>query len=40
MTTNANSEGPGASGKEAPLQNNFLRDIIAEDVRSKKFGDA
>ncbi len=32
---NANTESP-----EARPQSNFLRDIIVEDVRTKKFGDA
>ncbi len=34
-TVNANTESP-----EARPQSNFLRDIIAEDVRTRKFGDA
>jgi glutaminyl-tRNA synthetase len=34
-TVNANTESP-----ETRPQSNFLRDIIAEDVRTKKFGDA
>ncbi len=34
-TINANTESP-----EARPQSNFLRDIIAEDVRTKKYGDA
>ena len=34
-TTNANTESP-----EARPQSSFLRDIIAEDVRNKKYGDA
>jgi glutaminyl-tRNA synthetase len=33
--TNANPE-----NQEARTPSNFLRDIIAEDVRTKKFGDA
>ncbi|HEY1161386.1 MAG TPA: glutamine--tRNA ligase/YqeY domain fusion protein [Terracidiphilus sp.] len=33
--TNSNSESRGA-----PTPSNFLRDLIAEDVRTKKFGDA
>ena len=34
-TINANTESP-----EARPQSNFLRDIIVEDVRTKKYGDA
>src|SRR5882672_4397486 len=34
-TINANTESP-----EARPQSNFLRDIIIEDVRTKKYGDA
>ena len=34
-TINANTESP-----EARPQSNFLRDVIAEDVRTKKFSDA
>jgi glutaminyl-tRNA synthetase len=34
-TINANTESP-----EARPQSNFLRDVIAEDVRTRKFGDA
>src|SRR5580700_7988075 len=33
--SNANSESP-----ETHTPSNFLRDVIAEDVRTKKFGDA
>jgi glutaminyl-tRNA synthetase len=43
--TNANQESPDAPTQVASVQNahtpsNFLRDIIAEDVHTKKYGDA
>jgi glutaminyl-tRNA synthetase len=38
--TNANPENTEAPSTEARMNNNFLSDIIAEDVRTKKFGDA
>ena len=38
--TNANSESPDVPGIEARASSNFLRDHIAEDVRTKKYGDA
>ncbi len=38
--TNSNPESPDLHLTDARTQNNFLRDIIAEDVRTKKFGDA
>jgi glutaminyl-tRNA synthetase len=38
--TNANPESQPADTPEAPTHSNFLRDQIAEDVRSKKYGDA
>jgi glutaminyl-tRNA synthetase len=38
--TNANPESQPAATPEAPTHSNFLRDQIAEDVRSKKYGDA
>ena len=37
--TNANPESPDVQ-LETALPSNFLRDIIAEDVRTKKYGDA
>jgi glutaminyl-tRNA synthetase len=38
--TNSNLESPNAPSQDAPATSNFLHDIIAEDVRSKKYGDA
>jgi glutaminyl-tRNA synthetase len=38
--TNSNPESPDLHLTDARTQNNFLRDLIAEDVRTKKFGDA
>jgi len=39
--TNSNTESPDVHNSDArTLTNNFLRDIIAEDVRTKKYGDA
>jgi glutaminyl-tRNA synthetase len=38
--TNANSESRNIQSQEARTASNFLRDIIAEDVRIKKYGDA
>jgi glutaminyl-tRNA synthetase len=38
--TNSNPEGPDVNATGARTQNNFLCDLIAEDVRNKKFGDA
>jgi glutaminyl-tRNA synthetase len=38
--TNVNPESPDAHATDARTQNNFLRDIIAEDVRAKKYGEA
>ena len=38
--TNANPESQPADTPEAPTHSNFLRDQIAEDVRSKKYGNA
>jgi len=42
--TNTNPESPVAKNQDAPTQEtrtpNFLRDIIAEDVSAKKYGDA
>ncbi len=38
--TNTNPESTETSGAEARVINNFLRDAIAEDVRTKKYGDA
>ncbi len=40
MTTKANTESPATKSVDAPAPSNFLSDIIAEDVRTKKFGDA
>jgi hypothetical protein len=37
--TNSNPESPVAP-TQAATPSNFLRDIIAEDVRTKKYGDA
>ena len=39
MTT-SNPESPVAPTQDARTPSNFLRDIIAEDVRTKKYGDA
>jgi len=39
--TNSNPESPAAATQDAVAPpSNFLRDIIAEDVRTKKYGDA
>ena len=38
--TNVNPESPDLHLTDARVQNNFLRDLIAEDVRTKKYGDA
>jgi glutaminyl-tRNA synthetase len=38
--TNSNSESPDASNHDAHTPTNFLYDQIAEDVRTKKYGDA
>ncbi len=38
--TNSNPESPAAPSQAASTPSNFLRDIIAEDVRTKKYGDA
>ncbi|HEY1767299.1 MAG TPA: glutamine--tRNA ligase/YqeY domain fusion protein [Terracidiphilus sp.] len=38
--TNANRESPDTHGTETRTTSNFLHDIIEEDVRTKKFGDA
>ena len=38
--TNSNSESPDVHGIDTPIISNFLRDQIAEDVRTKKYGDA
>jgi glutaminyl-tRNA synthetase len=38
--TNSNPESPDAHATDARTPSNFLRDIIAEDVRTKKYGDA
>ena len=38
--TNSNPESPVAPTQDARTPSNFLRDIIAEDVRTKKYGDA
>ncbi len=38
--TNGNSENPDNSNGESRATSNFLREIIAEDVRTKKYGDA
>ena len=38
--TNSNSESPGLNEHRHSHLSNFLRDQIAEDVRTKKFGDA
>ncbi|MGB7266177.1 MAG: glutamine--tRNA ligase/YqeY domain fusion protein [Terracidiphilus sp.] len=40
MTMNANTESPVTKTPDARTPSNFLSDIIAEDVRTKKFGDA
>ena len=37
---NAPMSEPNTESHEAPTQSNFLRDMIAEDVRTKKYGDA
>jgi len=38
--TNSNPESPVAPIQDAPAPSNFLHDIISEDVRTKKYGDA
>jgi glutaminyl-tRNA synthetase len=38
--TNSNSESPVVPTQDASIVSNFLRDQIAEDVRTKKYGDA
>ena len=38
--TDSNPQSPDLHGTGARTQNNFLRDIIAEDVRTRKYGDA
>jgi glutaminyl-tRNA synthetase len=38
--TNSNPESPVSPSQDASTPSNFLRDQIAEDVRSKKYGDA
>src|SRR6266568_5179260 len=38
--TNSNPESPAAPVQEALTPSNFLRDLIAGDVRTKKYGDA
>jgi hypothetical protein len=38
--TNANPESPDATIHDARTPSNFLREMIAEDVRTKKYGDA
>ncbi len=38
--TSANPESTDVHDTDVRIQNNFLRDIIAEDVRTKKYGDA
>src|ERR1017187_5419876 len=38
--TNANQESPAIPSPVAPTPSNFLREIIAEDVRTQKYGDA
>ncbi len=38
--TNSNTESPDVHGIDTPSISNFLRDQIAEDVRTKKYGDA
>ncbi|MDR3750324.1 MAG: glutamine--tRNA ligase/YqeY domain fusion protein [Terracidiphilus sp.] len=38
--TNLNPESNAAQTQDAPTPTNFLRDMIAEDVRTKKYGDA
>jgi glutaminyl-tRNA synthetase len=38
--TNSNPESPNAPIQDARTPSNFLRDQIAEDVRTKKYGDA
>ena len=38
--TNANSESPNTHAPEARPATTFLADIIAEDLRTKKYGDA
>jgi len=38
--SNGNPESPTTQTPAAPAPSNFLRDIIAEDVRTRKFGDA
>ncbi|MGB7548378.1 MAG: glutamate--tRNA ligase family protein, partial [Terracidiphilus sp.] len=38
--TNSNQESQDTPSQDARTPSNFLRDIIAEDVRTKKYGDA
>jgi glutaminyl-tRNA synthetase len=38
--TNSNPESPAAANQDARPANTFLRDLIEEDVRTKKYGDA
>ncbi len=38
--TNANPESPNTQGPDTHAPSNFLREQIAEDVRTKKYGDA
>jgi glutaminyl-tRNA synthetase len=38
--TDSNPKSPAAPVQDVPANSNFLRDIIAEDVRTKKYGDA
>jgi glutaminyl-tRNA synthetase len=38
--TNSNPESPDVSSHDARTANTFLRDLIEEDVRTKKYGDA
>ena len=40
MMSNTNSESPDTQIQSTPTLSNFLRDHIAEDVRTQKFGDA
>jgi glutaminyl-tRNA synthetase len=40
MMTNTSPEGTEAASNETLTRNNFLRDQIEEDVRTKKYGDA
>src|SRR5580698_9720913 len=38
--SNENPESPATQTQVTPTQSNFLSDLIAEDVRTKKYGDA